>query len=285
MSATGSPTGTPPQDLDGRVAVVTGAARGQGRAHVAALAARGATVVAVDLCAAPATTGYPAATAADLERTVELAGGRAVPVQADVRDLAALGRAIADAAAPIGTPTLVVANAGIVSDAPLAAMEAAQWQEVVDTNLTGAWNTIKATVPAMLDAGLPGSVVVISSANGGLKAPPHLAHYSAAKHGLVGLVRSLARELGPAGIRVNSVHPTAVATDMLLNDATYRLFRPDLDAPGPDDVTGLFAGFHSLPVPWVEPADVAAAVAWLLSDRARYVTGVALPVDAGLSAR
>ena len=168
--------------------------------------------------------------------------------------------------------------------APLEHMAAETWREMIDVNLTGAWNTIKAAVPFLLERGR-GAVVVTSSANGGLKAPPNLAHYAASKHGVVGLVRSLANELGPRGIRVNSIHPTAVATEMLLNDATYRLFRPDLEEPGLDDVVDLFSSFHSLAIPWIEPIDVANAVAFLVSDRARYLTGVALPIDAGLSAR
>jgi (+)-trans-carveol dehydrogenase len=136
----------------------------------------------------------------------------------------------------------------------------------------------------MLERGR-GSIVIISSANGGIKAPPHLAHYSASKFGVVGMMRSLAAELGPQGIRVNTVHPTAVATDMIHNEATYKMFAPHAATPSAADVEPFFRQFHSLPVPWVEPIDVSNAVAWLCSDEARYVTGVALPVDAGLSSR
>jgi len=280
-------TGRP---LDGRVALVTGAARGQGRSHAVRLAADGAAVIALDLCADVAAAPYPGATPDDLTRTIELvaaSGGDAFPVIADSRDLDALERALTDGLAALGTDrrlAVVVANAGIAGGAPIEAMEPAAWAEMIDIDLTGAWNTVKAAVPH-LRAGGGGSIVVISSANGGLKAPPNLAHYAAAKHGLVGMVRSLANELGPEGIRVNSVHPTAVDTAMIHNASTYRLFRPDLEDPGREDVVDLFTSFHSLPIPWIEPADVSAAVAFLASDRSRYITGIALPVDAGLSAR
>lgn len=270
------------------VALVTGAARGQGRSHAVRLAADGFGVIAVDVCADPATTDYPGATEDDLHETVALvtaAGGVVHAAVADVRDLDALSAAVAAGLDALGGPLrVVVANAGIAGGAPITAMEPRAWSEVIDVNLTGVWNTVKVAVPRLLTGG-SGSIVVISSANGGLKAPPNLAHYAAAKHGVVGLVRSMANELGPQGIRVNSVHPTAVDTAMIHNEATYRLFRPDLDDPGRDDVVDLFESYHSLPVPWIEPCDVSAAVAFLASDRARYITGVALPVDAGLSAR
>lgn len=189
--------------------------------------------------------------------------------------------------AGLGGLDIVVANAGVV--APVAAEELTgeRWRTVVDTNLTGVWNTIAAALPALLDraADRGACIVVTSSANGGMKAPAHLAHYAASKFGVVGLVRSLATELGPRGVRVNAVHPTAVSTDMIHNDATYRLFAPDRPHPGRADVAPVFARFHSLPVPWIEPADVSNAVCWLASDEARYITGVSLPIDAGLSAR
>jgi len=274
-------------ELAGRVALVTGAARGQGRAIAVTLARRGADIIGVDLCDDLASTDYRGATAADLEQTaseVEAIGSTFTARVADVRDLAALEAAVVESAAASGGLDIVVANAGIAGGAPLAAMPATSWSEMIDVNLTGTWNTLKASVPLLLERGR-GSVVITSSANGGLKAPPNLAHYASSKHGLVGLMRSLANELGPAGLRVNCVHPTAVATDMLLNDATYRLFRPDLADPGLDDVVAQFSAFHPLDVPWIEPADVAAAVAFLVSDRARFITGISLPVDAGLSAR
>jgi SDR family mycofactocin-dependent oxidoreductase len=277
------------------VALVTGAARGQGRSHAKRLAADGAAVIALDLCGPLSTTEYTGATTADLEATVAAirdAGGSAAAFVADVRDLSALGEVIEQGAHELASGDdgrrrldVVVANAGIAGGAPITEMSSDAWHEMIDVDLTGVWNTLRAAVPTMLDAGHGGSIVLISSANGGLKAPPNLSHYAAAKHGIVGLVRSLANELGPSGIRVNSVHPTAVDTDMIHNEFTYRLFRPDLADPGRDDVVDLFRSFHSLPVSWIEPADVSEAVAFLASDAARYVTGIQLPVDAGLSAR
>jgi SDR family mycofactocin-dependent oxidoreductase len=253
--------------------VVSGAGRGQGRAHCLRLAADGADVIALDVRGRVTDTWYPAATTEDLDETqrlVEEAGGRIIVRVADVRDPAAVQQAADDGAAEFGGIDIVVANAGIVTPAPAAQLSDESWQTMLDINLTGAWNTIKAALPSMLERGR-GSIVIISSANGGIKAPPHHAHYSA--------------ELGPQGIRVNTVHPTAVATDMIHNEATYKMFAPHAATPSAADVEPFFRQFHSLPVPWVEPIDVSNAVAWLCSDEARYVTGVALPVDAGLSSR
>lgn len=274
--------------LDGRVALVSGAARGQGRSHCVHLAEAGADILAFDVCA-PVTDDawYPPATPEDLQETarrVRAAGRRVLTTVADVRDAQAV-RALVDAGvAELGRLDVVVANAGIVAPAPAVELTEQSWQAVVDVDLTGVWHTVQPSLPHLLARGA-GSVVLISSANGGLKAPPHLVHYAAAKHGLVGMVRSLASELGPSGIRVNSVHPTAVATPLIHNERTYHLFAPDAAAPTAEDVAPAFAAFHSLPVPWIEPADVSRAVVWLAGDTARYVTGIALPVDAGLSAR
>jgi SDR family mycofactocin-dependent oxidoreductase len=273
--------------LAGRVVLVTGAARGQGRSHCLRLAEEGADVIAVDLCAPVPGTDYPPPAITDLDATAEAVralGRRVVARVGDVRDAEALSDLVGRASAELGGVDLVVANAGIAVAAPAAEHPAGLWQSVIDTNLTGVWNTVQAALPHLLSRGR-GSIVVTSSANGGLKAPPHLAAYAASKFGVVGLVRSLAHELGPRGIRVNAVHPTAVSTPMIHNEATYRLFAPHVADPGPDDVAPVFAQFHSLPVPWIEPGDVSNAVLWLASDEARYVTGISLPVDAGLSAR
>lgn len=280
-------------DLYGRVALVTGAARGQGRSHAVRLAEAGASIIAIDVCESVGDTPYPPATLADLERTqqqVEATGSRVWIEVVDVRDLGALTAALSRAANELGGIDIVVANAGIAGGAPIEMMDASAWQDMIDVNLTGVWNTVKAAVPilrqtAQAHPGRSSSIILISSANGGIKAPPNLSHYAAAKHGVVGLMRSLANEFGPEGIRVNSVHPTAVDTDMIQNDFTYKLFRPDLESPGKADVVDLFRSFHSLPIPWIEPIDVSNAVAFLASDRARYITGVTLAVDGGLSAR
>jgi len=275
--------------LAGKVALVSGAARGQGRSHCVVAAREGAAVIGFDVCGpSVAEAPYPPATAEDLETTKELVlaeGGQMLACPADVRDRAAVDAVVAEGLAAFGRLDIVVANAGVVSPAPAEALTREAWQSLLDVNLTGVWNTISAALPALLEAAPGSSVVITSSANGGMKAPPHLAHYAASKFGVVGLARSLANELGPRGVRVNTVHPTAVDTDMIQNEATYRLFAPDAANPGRADVEPLFRSFHSLPVPWVEPVDVSNAVVWLASDEARYVTGIALPVDAGLAAR
>jgi len=293
--------GSPERPLAGRIAVVTGAARGQGRSHAVRLAADGAAVIAIDMCAAPATTSYEGSTQADLDETVamvESLGAGCVGVTVDVRDLALLSGAIERGLGAIGGERaahvdIMVANAGIAGGAPIESMAVEEWQEMIDINLTGVWNSVKAVMPSMLanprlaanGGDGTASVILISSANGGLKAPPNLSHYAAAKHGVVGMMRSLANELGGRGIRVNTVHPTAVDTRLIHNDFTYRLFRPDLESPGRDDVVELFRSYHSLPIPWIDSSDVSEAVAFLASDAARYITGITMTVDAGLSSR
>jgi (+)-trans-carveol dehydrogenase len=160
-------------------------------------------------------------------------------------------------------------------------MDAANWKHTIDINLTGLWHTARAGIPHLLAGGRGGSIVLTSSV-GGMHAMPNMSHYVSAKHGVVGLMRSLAVELGQHGIRVNSVHPTNVNTPMFMNEGTFKMFRPDLENPGPDDVAAIAAQFmHVLPVGWVEPEDVSNAIAFLVSDEARYITGVTLPVDAG----
>ena len=275
-------------ELQGRIAVVTGAARGQGRAHAVRLAQSGAAIIAIDICKSLESTPYAGATWEDLLTTVgiiESAGGTAQAISADVRDLDELCKAIDGAADSLGGIDIVVANAGIAGGAPIEEMPREVWQEVIDVNLTGVWNTMKATIPRMLQQARGGSIIITSSANGGIKAPPNLSHYAASKHGVIGMMRSLAVELGDRNIRVNTVHPTAANTDMIHNEFTYRMFRPELPNPGRADVIDLFKSFHSMPIAWVEPEDVANAVAFLASDRARYITGICLPVDGGLSSR
>jgi SDR family mycofactocin-dependent oxidoreductase len=261
--------------FDGKVAFVTGAARGQGREHALRLAAGGADVALLDACTGFATTGYEPSTRADLDETVRLVdaeGRRALPFAVDLRDGAAVTQSVREAVAELGRLDLVVANAGICSYGRLWELSDEQWHEMVDVNLTGVWHTIRAVVPAMIEAANGGSIVLTSS-GAGLKGLPMLGHYGATKHALVGMARSLANEVAEFGIRVNTVHPTAVRTPMG-ND-------PNLLA-----VLGKFPQFrrsfgNMLPVGKVDAADIADAVAWLLSDEARFVTGVALPVDAG----
>ncbi|HEY1132970.1 MAG TPA: mycofactocin-coupled SDR family oxidoreductase, partial [Nocardioides sp.] len=265
-------------------ALVTGAARGQGRSHARRLAADGADLILVDVCGEVSTTEYAGATAADLAETaayVEKEGRRAVTFEVDVRDLAALTRAVTDGVAELGRLDVVVANAGIFSSAPVHELTEEVWDEMLAVNLTGVWKTVKATVPTLIEQGEGGSIILISS-TGGTQGFPNFAHYVAAKHGVVGLMRSTANELGGQRIRCNVVQPTSVLTDMIDHEAMYRLFRPDLEQPTHADFReACQSGMNVLPIPWIETADVSAAVAWLASDESRYVTGIALPVDAG----
>jgi (+)-trans-carveol dehydrogenase len=267
----------------GKVAFITGAARGQGRSHAIRLAQEGADIIAVDLCAQIDTVPYGMATPADLEETVkavEALDRRIVATQADVRDYGALNRPLGDGVAQLGRLDIVSANAGIFSMGTLAELTDQQWQDMIDVNLTGVWHAAKAAIPQLIEQGTGGSIVLTSSA-AGLEGMPNIGHYVSAKHGVVGLMRTLALELAPHSIRVNSVHPTTVNTDMIQNQTTYRMFRPDLENPTAKDAEDAFTSINALPIPWVEPVDISNAVLFLASDEARYITGVTLPVDAG----
>ena len=269
--------------LDGKVAFITGAARGQGRSHAVALAREGADIIAVDLCAQAATVEYPMATPADLAQTVEEVEAldrRIVATRADVRDLPALTAAVADGVAQLGRLDIVLANAGISTPAPTLEMDEQVWDEMIAINLTGVWKTVKAAVPHIQATGDGGSVVITSSL-AAMYSNPNTAHYTAAKAGLVGFMKVLAKELAPESIRVNTIHPTTVATGMILNDPTYRLFRPDLDAPTRADFEVAALTLNKLPVAALEPIDISNAVLYLVTDAGRYVTGTTFVVDAG----
>jgi SDR family mycofactocin-dependent oxidoreductase len=268
----------------GKVAFITGAARGQGRSHALRLAQEGADIIAVDLCGQIGTVPYPMASEADLAETVkeiEALDRRIVATQADVRDYAAVKAAVEDGVAQLGRLDIVAANAGIFSFGSLAELDDTTWQDMIDVNLTGVWHAAKAAIPHLRASG--GGSIILTSSTAGLMAIPQIGHYTAAKHGVVGLMRTLALELAPDMIRVNSVHPTAVDTDMIQNSATYELFASDLPvAERTREVVGArFAELNALPIPWVEAVDISNAVLWLASDEARYVTGVTLPIDAG----
>jgi (+)-trans-carveol dehydrogenase len=269
--------------VDGQVALITGAGRGQGRSHALRLAQEGADIIAVDICR-DVGGALPLATPEDLAQTaalVKAAGRRVVAAEADVRDFDALKAAVDDGVAQLGRLDIVVANAGIASQGDMAErMSASAWQDTIDINLTGVWHTAKAAIPHVIAGGRGGAIVLTSSV-GGMKALPSMSHYVSAKHGVVGLMRSLAVELGQYSIRVNSVHPSQVNTPMLMNEPTYRLFRPDLENPTKEDMAPISQMMHTLPVPWVEPEDVSNAILFLVSDEGRYITGVPLPVDAG----
>jgi SDR family mycofactocin-dependent oxidoreductase len=269
--------------MDGKVALITGAARGQGRSHAVRLAEEGAEIIAIDICAQIETACYEMPTTDDLDQTVKLVEDldrRIIARTADVRDLAALKRVVDEAVAELGHIDVVCANAGIVSFVPALEIDEQTWDEVIDVNLTGVWKTIKAALPPMIARGQGGTIIITSSV-AGLMGFPNLVHYSSAKHGVVGMMRVLAQELAPHNIRVNTVNPTTVDTTMCMNNSFFRLARPDLDNPTAADAAEAMRGLNTLPIPWVDPVDISNAVLWLASDEARYVTGIALPVDAG----
>jgi SDR family mycofactocin-dependent oxidoreductase len=269
--------------LEGKVALITGAARGQGRTHACRLAADGADVIAVDICRQIDSVAYPLATAADLATTaseVGALGRRIVTAEVDVRDADAMAAAVADGAGKLGGVDIVLANAGIGMVRAEVAPPAA-FRDVLDVNLVGVWNTVHAAAPIMIEQGRGGSIVLTGSTMGligrGGSGNAGADGYVASKHAIVGLTRTWANWLAAHRIRVNSVHPTGVSTPMILNEAMQDLLA-SLPADGAD-MTNL------LDVQLIDPEDVSAAVAWLVSDEARYVTGVALPVDAGMTVK
>ena len=269
--------------VDGKVALITGAARGQGRAHAVRLAQEGAEIIAVDICAQADSVPYPMATPEDLSTTVRLVEDldrRILARQADVRDSAALADVVAEAIAEFGHIDILCANAGIASFGPSWELTDEVWQEMIDVNLTGVWKSTRAVIPHMLERGQGGSIIITSS-TAGLVGFGSLAHYTAAKHGVVGLMKVLAVELAQHSIRVNTVHPTTVDTPMIDNPAVRQLFLPAVDGPSRDDAQGLMKAMNALPVPWVEAVDISNAVLFLASDEARYITGIQLPVEAG----
>ncbi|HTX95590.1 MAG TPA: mycofactocin-coupled SDR family oxidoreductase [Mycobacterium sp.] len=268
----------------GKVAFISGAARGQGRSHAVRLAQEGADIIAVDICGPIENLAYPHSTPEDLAETADLVKAhdrRIVTAQVDVRDYEALKSAVDCGVEQLGRLDIIVANAGIGTFGDkLHKIRENVWQDMIDVNLSGVWHTVKAGVPHII-AGERGGSIVLTGSVGSHKAMAYTGHYIAAKHGLVGLMRAFAVELGQHRIRVNSVHPSQVNTPMTMNDVTFRLFRPDLENPGPEDFAPFSQMTHTLPVPWVEAIDISNAVLFLASDESRYVTGVSLPVDAG----
>ncbi|HET8926507.1 MAG TPA: mycofactocin-coupled SDR family oxidoreductase [Microbacterium sp.] len=272
--------------VEGKVAFITGAARGQGRSHALRLAQEGADIIAIDVCEPVADMPYEFPTEEDLAETarqVEALDRRIVTHKADIRDYEALKAAVDDGVAQLGRLDIVSSNAGIGSS-PFKTWELPEgvWQDMIDVNLTGQWHTVKAAVPHMIEAG-NGGAIVLTSSMAALRTYGNIAHYTAAKHGLVGLMRVLALELGEYSIRVNSLHPTQVDTPMIMNDAAMKLFRPDLENPTVDDFAVASQTMHTLPIPWVEPVDISNALLFLASDEGRYVTGMEFPISAGSS--
>jgi SDR family mycofactocin-dependent oxidoreductase len=268
--------------LTDKVAFITGVARGQGRAHALRLSREGAAIIGVDIAADIPTMDYSNASPDDLAETVKLVeeqGGRIVAKQADVREPDALEAAFADGITEFGQVDIVVANAGIIRFGE-AEDRRAVWRDIIDTNLTGVWNTVEAALPTMIEGGRGGSIVITSS-TAGLKGSatqfPGGQAYASAKRGLVGLMQVLANELAQHWIRVNTIHPTGVASGMILNETVQKM----MEANDP----ALSAMQNLLPVPMLQPDDIAGAVAWLVSDEAKYLTGVSLPIDAGFTVR
>lgn len=267
----------------GKVAFITGAARGQGRSHALRLAQEGADIIAVDLCEPIDTVDYPMATEDDLAETVRLVEAldrRIVARKADVRDTESLKAAVDAGVAELGRLDIVSANAGILSAGQSHELSDETWEQMIAINLSGVWRTCKVAIPHIIAGGRGGSMVLTSSV-AGLRSYNGVSHYVSAKHGVVGLMKTLAQELAPHSIRVNTVNPTQVDTDMIQNEMMYHLFRPDLENPTKEQFAEASAATILLPIDWVESIDVSNAVLFLASDEARYITGISLPIDAG----
>lgn len=272
--------------FEGKVALISGAARGVGRNLAVRFAAEGAQVIAFDV------TGHPEGRAAGPEedgldgtvRLVEAYGRRIIATVADVRDATAVAALVDSGVRELGGLDIVVANAGIAGVArPVAQTDPSDWARVVDTNLNGTFHTVRPAIRPLVARG-GGAIIMVSSAIG-LKSIPTMAAYGATKAGLTGLMRTLALELADDSVRVNTVNPTTVKTPMLVNRESFKVFRPDLEDPTEEDVLPAFRALNALPTPWVEADDVTNAVLFLASDEGRYVTGVALPVDAGYAVK
>lgn len=270
--------------VQGKVAFISGAARGQGRSHAVRLAEEGADIIAFDICRDVETSSIPGATPEDLEETVravEALDRRIVARQADVRDYDAVKSLVDDGVAELGRLDIVAANAGMAGELGKAdTLSEDGWRTMVDVNLTGVWHTAKAAIPHLKASGDGGSIVITSSA-AGLQPYENQAHYVSAKHGVVGLMKAMALEFGPDRIRVNSIHPTQVDTPMIMNEAIMKLFVPGKEEPTLDDFAEVSEAMQALPIPWVEAVDISNALLFLASDEGRYITGVPLPVDAG----
>lgn len=273
--------------LAGKTALITGAARGIGRAQAVRFAQEGADIVALDVCGPVDTVVIPPSTQEDLEQTAALVadtGARVHTEIVDVRDVAGMQAATDRGVERFGGLDVVCATAGITSRGMADDLDENAWRTMLDVNLTGVWHTCRAGAPHLIARGA-GSMVLTSSI-AGLRGLLGVAHYTAAKHGVVGLMRSLANELAPHNVRVNCVNPTNVDTPMIQNDAVSSAFRPDLDRPPTRaEFAEAAQAMNMLAVPWIDPIDVANATLFLASDEARYITAIVLPVDAGATQR
>ena len=273
-------------DFTNRVALVTGAARGQGRSHAVALAERGADLVICDRCEDSEAVAYPLSTKDDLEETVRLVeatGRRCISVQADTADRSAIEALVRRAEEELGRIDIAIANAGVSAAAPVQDLPDSQWSEVIGTNLTGVFHTVAAVAPGMIERGY-GRIVTIASMLGRAAAPAQAA-YCASKWGVIGMTKSAALDLAPHGITVNAVAPGNISTPMVHNDALYRMMRPDLENPTRADIEPIFASLHGQPVPFLEPEEVTHAVLFLAAEASAHITGTVMSVDAGAAAR
>lgn len=273
------------EELEGRVALITGAARGQGRSHALTLAAAGADVVVTDICRDIASVPYSLADERDLADTVELVeklGRRALPITADVRDRAVMERVVEQVLDEFGQLDIVVANAGICGFGEMPALTEAQWDDMVAVNLTGAYNTFRAAVPPMVERGY--GRLVATSSGAGRTGVPNLSHYAATKWGLIGFVKSVALEVATAGITANVVCPATVDTPMVHNEALYSLFAPDVEAPTKALVRARYEALNPMRVAWLDPQEISNAVLFLVSDRSAFISGETIEVSAAGSA-
>jgi (+)-trans-carveol dehydrogenase len=277
-----------PDRFAGRVAFISGVARGQGRQFAVDLAREGADIIGFDICADIPGASTAMATEADLEETralVEATGRRMVAERADVRDYAAVEAVLAKGLADFGRVDVVVANAGICCGAgPFWEIGLQEWKDTVDTDLTGVWHTVRAATPAMIEGGRGGAIIMIASA-GATKGFQNITHYVAAKTALVGMLKPMAAELGPHFIRVNVLSPTNVNTAIYMTETNKRLFLPDNPAPTDEEYEMASRPQHVIPIGWMETRDTSAALRFLASDDARYVTGLEMRVDAGVVLR
>lgn len=271
--------------FDGKVVLITGGARGQGRSHAVAFAREGADVAICDIAGQIDTVPFPMGTAEDLQETarlVEAEGRRCLSVKADVRDLAQMQGFVDQARSELGRVDFLLANAGISTYASIAEMSDQEWRDVIDVNLTGVFHAIKAVLPGMIEQ--QSGRIVATASQAGKMGMPHIGHYVASKWGLIGLVKTVAREVAHLGITANVICPTAVDTPMIHNEASYGLFRPDKENPTREDAEEAMRALNAMPIAWVDPIDITNAIMFLCSDDARYITGETISVAAGQNA-